>query len=135
MEIQQAIIIVMLTAVICIFIGMITQSLYPDGKELGGNSVPKFARILIFGFVIIPWVLIVTVCDLYIENKDYEKAMGLLDQMEAQGISRSEVVQRKSKVVMLNNINALADNYTAAESKSVSINNPIEDYKKQILKQ
>ena len=77
----------------------------------------------------------IVLVDLYIENKDYEKAMGLLDQMEAQGISRSEVVQRKSKVVMLNNINALADNYTAAESKSVSINNPIEDYKKQILKQ
>jgi len=77
----------------------------------------------------------IVLVDLYIENKDYEKAMGLLDEMEAQGISRSEVVQRKSKVVMLNNINALADNYTAAESKSVSINNPIEDYKKQILKQ
>ena len=75
MEIQQAIIVVMLTAVICIFIGMITQSLYPDGQELGGNAIPKFARILIFGFVIIPWVLIVTVCDLYIENNKLRQDM------------------------------------------------------------
>lgn len=74
MEIQQAIIIVMLTAVICIFIGMITQSLYPD-QDSGDNAVNKFARILIFGFVIIPWILIVTVCDLYIENNKLRQDM------------------------------------------------------------
>ena len=58
MEIQQAIIIVMLTAVISIFIGIITTTQFPDDKKM---------RIIIFGFVIIPWILIVTVSDLYIE--------------------------------------------------------------------
>ena len=48
----------MLTAVISIFIGIITTTQFPDDKKM---------RIIIFGFVIIPWILIVTVSDLYIE--------------------------------------------------------------------
>ena len=58
MEIQQAIIVVMLTAVICIFVGIITTTQFPDDKMM---------RIVTFGFVVIPWILIVTVSDLYIE--------------------------------------------------------------------
>jgi hypothetical protein len=73
MQIQQAIIIVMLTAVICIFVGMISQSLYPDVTP--DDPIPKFGRILIFGFVIIPWVLIVTVSDLYIEHSKLRQDM------------------------------------------------------------
>ena len=58
MEIQQAIIIIMLTAIICIFVGIITTTKFADDKMM---------RIVIFGFIVIPWILIVTVSDLYIE--------------------------------------------------------------------
>jgi len=58
MEIQQAIIVVMLTAVICIFVGIITTSQFPEDKMM---------RIVVFGFVVIPWIMIVTLSDLYIE--------------------------------------------------------------------
>ena len=58
MEIQQAIIVIMLTAVICIFVGIITTSRFPEDTTM---------RVMILGFVVIPWVLIVTVSDLYIE--------------------------------------------------------------------
>jgi hypothetical protein len=75
MEIQQAIIIVMLTAVICIFIGMISQSLYPDGTALPAEQINKLSRIMIFGFVLIPWILIVTVTDLYLENARLKQNM------------------------------------------------------------
>ena len=75
MEIQQAIIVVMLTAVICIFIGMITQSLYPDGMKLEDDHVAKMSRIMVFGFVLIPWVLIVTITDLYLENAKLRQNM------------------------------------------------------------
>jgi hypothetical protein len=75
MEIQQAIIVVMLTAVICIFIGMISQSLYPDGVELGAGHGAKMSRIMVFGFVLIPWVLVVTITDLYMENARLKQDM------------------------------------------------------------
>lgn len=58
MEIQQAIIVVMLTAVIFIFVGITTMSRFPEDSTM---------RIMIFGFVVIPWIVIVTVSDLYIE--------------------------------------------------------------------
>ena len=75
MEIQQAIIVVMLTAVICIFIGMITQSLYPDGAKLDDGHLSKISRIMGFGFVLIPWILIVTITDLYLENAKLKQNM------------------------------------------------------------
>ena len=75
MEIQQAIIVVMLTAVICIFIGMITQSLYPDGAKLEDGQLSKISRIMVFGFVLIPWILIVTITDLYLENAKLKQNM------------------------------------------------------------
>ena len=58
MEIQQAIIVVMLTAVICIFIGIITTTQFPNDKMM---------RIIVFGFTVIPWIMIVTISDMYIE--------------------------------------------------------------------
>lgn len=71
MQIQQAIIVIMLTAVISIFIGMVSMSVYPNqsgnGKEFElENKVNKLARTALFGFVMIPWVLIVCITDLYI---------------------------------------------------------------------
>ncbi len=70
MQIQQAIIVIMLTAVISIFIGMVSMSVYPN--VAGGpdvvleNKLNKLARTALFGFVMIPWVLIVCITDLYI---------------------------------------------------------------------
>lgn len=63
MEIQQAIIVVMLTAIICIFVSMIIRSVYP-----GDTAFDQTSRIMVLGFVIIPWILLVCVTDLYVEN-------------------------------------------------------------------
>ena len=62
MEIQQAIIVVMLTAVICIFVSMMIKSVYPND-----TPTDKLARIMVLGFVVIPWVLLVCTTDLYVE--------------------------------------------------------------------
>lgn len=81
MEIQQSIIVIMLTAVICIFVGIITQSMYPSsGPDALGNSgtiqlVPKLARIMILGFVLIPWIFIVCVTDLYMAQSKIHQDM------------------------------------------------------------
>ena len=68
MQIQQAIIVIMLTAVISIFIGMVSMSVYPNAKGMTDLElkVNKLARTALFGFVLIPWVLIVCITDLYI---------------------------------------------------------------------
>ena len=69
MQIQQAIIVIMLTAVISIFIGMVSMSVYPNvagGPDAVDNKINKLARTAMFGFVMIPWVLIVCITDLYI---------------------------------------------------------------------
>ena len=57
----------MLTAVISIFVAMITMTLYPDsnGPEMKFN---KLARSVLFGFVLVPWIMIVCLTDLYIQN-------------------------------------------------------------------
>ena len=70
MEIQQAIIVIMLTAVICIFVAMVSMSMYPDSTEME-QKMPgfnKLARTVLFGFVIIPWIMIVCLTDLYMEQ-------------------------------------------------------------------
>lgn len=78
------------------------------------------------------------VADLYFDERNYKKAIEVLDELEAKGLYKAEVAQRKSKAVMLNNITNLANTYAeetpVSEEKSLA-NNPIEDYKKQILKQ
>ena len=78
MEIQQAIIVVMLTAVICIFVSMIIRSVYP-----GDSSTDKLARIMVLGFVLIPWVVLVTSTDLYVEN--YRLRQDMTTYMSCQG--------------------------------------------------
>ena len=76
MQIQQAIIVIMLPAVICIFVGMITQSLFPsDGTMDVTKLFPTFARTSILGFVLIPWVIIVCVTDLYIGQSRLQQDM------------------------------------------------------------
>lgn len=68
MEIQQAIIVIMLTAVICIFIAMVAMSMYPDKGEEQIQGFNKLARTVLFGFVLIPWIMIVCMTDLYLEQ-------------------------------------------------------------------
>lgn len=67
MNVQQAIIVIMLTAVISIFIAMVAMSVYPD-KNDATKVFNKLARTVMFGFVLIPWVLIVCLTDLYMQQ-------------------------------------------------------------------
>jgi hypothetical protein len=78
MEIQQAIIVVMLTAVICIFVSMMIKSVYPND-----TPTDKLARIMVLGFVVIPWVLLVCTTDLYVEN--YRLRQDMTTYMACQG--------------------------------------------------
>ena len=66
MQIQQAIIVIMLTAVVCIFVGMISQSMFPDGAN--DHGLARITRVVIFGFVLLPWVFVITITDLYISQ-------------------------------------------------------------------
>lgn len=68
MEIQQAIIVIMLSAVICIFVAMVAMSMYPDKGEGQIQTFNKLARTVLFGFVLIPWIMIVCMTDLYMEQ-------------------------------------------------------------------
>ena len=76
MEIQQTIIVIMLTAIICIFVGMISQSMFPNtGGADVSTLVPKLARIMILGFVLLPWLFIVCITDLYISQSKFNQDM------------------------------------------------------------
>jgi len=76
MEIQQSIIVIMLTAIICIFVGMISQSMFPNtGGTDVSTLVPKLARIMILGFVLLPWLFIVCITDLYISLSKLKQDM------------------------------------------------------------
>ena len=66
MQIQQAIIIIMLTAVISIFVGMVSMSVYPPTEDAMTDRLHKLSRTVLFGFIMIPWVVIVCITDLYI---------------------------------------------------------------------
>lgn len=69
MEIQQAIIVIMLTAVICIFVAMVAMSMYPDkGTDTENIGFNKLARTVLFGFVLLPWIMIICMTDLYMEQ-------------------------------------------------------------------
>jgi hypothetical protein len=66
MKVQQSIIVIMLTAVIFIFVGMVTQSQIPDDKNM---------QITVFGFTVLPWIMIVTVTDLYLQVSSLRQDM------------------------------------------------------------
>jgi hypothetical protein len=55
MKVTQVILVVILTAILCIFVGMTVQT----------NVTDPSMRVIIFGFVIISWVLLVISVDLY----------------------------------------------------------------------
>lgn len=58
----------MLTAVICIFVAMVAMSMYPDKGDEQIQVFNKLARTVLFGFVLIPWIMIVCMTDLYMEQ-------------------------------------------------------------------
>jgi urea transporter len=55
MKVTQIILVVILTAILCIFVGMAVQN----------NVTDPSMRVIIFGFVILSWVLLVISVDLY----------------------------------------------------------------------
>ena len=55
MKVTQIILVVILTAILCIFVGMAVQN----------NVTDPSMRIIIFGFVILSWILLVISIDLY----------------------------------------------------------------------
>ena len=76
MQIQQVIIVIMLTAVICIFVGMITQAMFPStGGPDVTKMVPLIVRVMILGFVLLPWIMLVCITDLYIGQNSLRQDM------------------------------------------------------------
>ncbi|MCM5662229.1 tetratricopeptide repeat protein [Galbibacter mesophilus] len=73
--------------------------------------------------------------NLYIEKPDYKKALAVLEIMENKGIDKAFVVQSKSKIGMMQNLQALKSESGDKFEENASVNNPVEDYKNQILKQ
>ena len=55
MKISQIILVLVLTAIICIFVGMSVQS----------NVADPLTRFIVFGFTILSWILLVISIDLY----------------------------------------------------------------------
>ena len=58
----------MLTAVICIFVGMVSMSVYPPTQDTSINQLHKLSRVVMFGFILLPWVFIVCITDLYMSQ-------------------------------------------------------------------
>jgi len=59
MKIQQAIIVIMLTAIICVFLGLVLDNV----KEV--TSVVPLYKIVMFGFVLLGWIMLITITDMY----------------------------------------------------------------------
>jgi energy-converting hydrogenase Eha subunit C len=59
MKIQQAIIVIMLTAIICVFLGLVLDNV---GDV---TSIAPLYKIVMFGFVLMGWIMLITITDLY----------------------------------------------------------------------
>ena len=59
MKIQQAIIVIMLTAIICVFLGLVLDNV----KEV--TSVVPLYKIVMFGFILLGWIMLITITDMY----------------------------------------------------------------------
>jgi hypothetical protein len=70
MKIQQTIIIIMLTAIICVFLGIVLENV---GENL--VDIKSLYKIVIFGFVLLTWIVLVTLLDLYMSNTSLRKDM------------------------------------------------------------
>ena len=58
MEIQQIVLVIFLTAVICLFVGIMILRSMPNSSS--------YEKITVTGFVILPWIMLVVSTDLYI---------------------------------------------------------------------
>ncbi|MCX2681197.1 hypothetical protein OOZ15_14690 [Galbibacter sp. EGI 63066] len=70
--------------------------------------------------------------DLYVDQKSYNKAMEVLDAMKEEGGNLTEIERRRVKITMIQNMNALADEYNKTIKESELTNNPVENYKNRI---
>ena len=58
MEVQQVVLVIFLTAVICLFVGIMILRSMPNASS--------YEKLTITGFVILPWIMLVVFSDLYI---------------------------------------------------------------------
>ncbi|WP_335966946.1 tetratricopeptide repeat protein [Galbibacter sp. PAP.153] len=72
--------------------------------------------------------------DLYMEQREFDKALETLDKMAEAGGNPADVKQKRAKVLMFKNVNAL-DGVEDDNAESKSVDNPVEAYRQQILRQ
>ena len=58
MEIQQVVLVIFLTAVICLFVGVMILRSMPEASS--------YEKLTVTGFVILPWIMLVAFSDIYI---------------------------------------------------------------------
>ena len=58
MEVQQVVLVIFLTAVICLFVGIMILRSMPNASS--------YEKLTITGFVILPWIMLVVFTDIYI---------------------------------------------------------------------
>ena len=71
MKIQQIIILIMLTSVICVFLGLILDNIDLSEKI----SLPMLMKTIVFGFTMIIWIYTIMIIDLYLTNRSLRKDM------------------------------------------------------------
>ena len=58
MEVQQIVLVIFLTAVICLFVGIMILRSMPQATA--------YEKLTVTGFVILPWIMLVVFSDIYI---------------------------------------------------------------------
>lgn len=58
MEVQQIVLVIFLTAVICLFVGIMILRSMPEATS--------YEKLTVTGFVILPWIMLVVFSDIYI---------------------------------------------------------------------
>ena len=81
MKIQQAIIVIMLTAIICVFLGLVLDNL---GDM---TSIAPLYKIVMFGFVLLGWIMLITITDLYMSFRTLRTDMNTYIPCAATGKS------------------------------------------------
>ena len=74
MKVQQVIILIMLTSIICVFLGLTLDGLDNAGK-LRDMDLSVVLKVVIFGFTMIIWIYTIIVIDLYLSNRNLRKDM------------------------------------------------------------
>ena len=58
MEVQQVVLVIFLTSIICLFVGIMILRSMPNASS--------YEKLTITGFVILPWIMLVIFSDIYI---------------------------------------------------------------------